>query len=458
MPQHPKAVLIMMDGLRPDAVTPERMPHVAGFAEEGRWFCDARSVFPSMTRVATTSIASGTLPSRHGVVGNAVWLPEVASDRILDLGRFDDVTLANRMLKGRLVEAETFADRMALEGLSVAMLSTSNAGTAGFLNPRAQQNGQLFLSTASSAASAPDGAHESMTKRFGPVPARGVPSDGLVRYAARVFREHILRDVAPDVAAIWFCEPDVSYHYAGLDSPAADRVLSALDTSFGDIIDGLPDETTILLASDHGHLTIDRESSVLADLQAAGFPIPDWRQKALGSKDVKAAAWTSGALWLPDPSGTLARELSDALQDYPDVSIVLSRDPISGAVPLKAVGLDHHRAPDLAFCLSASEAGGGTGTVAAGGDVPIGGGMHGGLSAAEMKVTLIARGPGFAPGRSLEPASICDIRASLEHAAGMSATVSEIGPPLQHTPRTAYASAAGQDWPDLRFPLMALNW
>lgn len=457
MPRHVKAVLIVMDGLRPDAVTPCRMPRLAAFAEGAQWFRDARSVFPSMTRVATTSIATGTLPNRHGIVGNAVWLPDVAKDRILDLGRFEDVALATRVLDGSLVTADTFADRMAAEGLSVAMLSTSNAGTSRFLNPRADWNKQLFLATASAAASTPDGAHDAMIKRFGPVPLRGVPSGDLTHYATRLFCDYILGDVAPDVAAIWYCEPDVSYHYAGLTAPATDQILATLDACFADIVDRLPEDTTILLASDHGHLTIDRESNVLADLAAAGFPVADWRQDRIGSNDVKAAAWTSGALWLPDQRATLAHEISDALRAHGDVSIVLARDPKHGAVSLAAAGLDHTRAPDIAFCLSSSWENGGTGTVAAGGDVPIGGGMHGGLSAAEMNVTLIARGPGFEPGHSSAPAGICNIRASLERAAGLASGDRFIGSPLQDLSSSAPIPAAHEGHPDLWWPAITLS-
>lgn len=443
-----------MDGLRPDAITSERMPHVAAFASEARWFKNATSVFPSMTRVATTSIATGVLPRHHGVVGNAVWLPEIAKDRILDLGRFEDVRLAEKALDGRLVDAETFADRMASQGVSVAMVSTSNAGTARFLNPRADRNDQLFLATASSEASTPHNAHRAMIERFGPVPSRGLPSTELITYATRVFCEQILQEACPDVAALWFCEPDVTYHYAGLHTLQADAALDCLDQCFARIVSELPDDCTVLLASDHGHLTIDRHSLVLSDLVDMGFPIPDWRVSALENGDIKAAAWTSGALWLPE-TGAFGQELSDALHAHPDVSVVLARDSWGDAISLEAVGLDHVRAPDVAFCLASSNDDGGNGAVAAGGDVPIGGGMHGGLSRAEMMVTMIARGPGFAVGDSGAPVSICDISASLEHAAGIADEHSGEGIALQDAESTVESDRVDPRVSGLRFPSAA---
>lgn len=53
-----KVVVVIFDGLRPDMVTPDRMPNLHAYATQNLWFSEARSVFPSMTRVATTSIAT----------------------------------------------------------------------------------------------------------------------------------------------------------------------------------------------------------------------------------------------------------------------------------------------------------------------------------------------------------------------------------------------------------------
>ena len=62
-----KIVVVVFDGLRPDMVTADLMPHLHAFANQSRWFREARSVFPSMTRVATASIATGAPPAVHGL-------------------------------------------------------------------------------------------------------------------------------------------------------------------------------------------------------------------------------------------------------------------------------------------------------------------------------------------------------------------------------------------------------
>src|SRR5262245_6090371 len=104
-----RVVVVVMDGLRPDMVTAGLMPQLHAFATQNRWFRDARSVFPSMTRVATASIATGAPPAVHGIVGNAFYCPAVTRDFILDTAQAEHLALAERALGTSLVGAETFA-------------------------------------------------------------------------------------------------------------------------------------------------------------------------------------------------------------------------------------------------------------------------------------------------------------------------------------------------------------
>lgn len=63
-------VLIMTDGLRPDAITPERTPHLWNFAQRGAHTFAAQSVVPSVTLPCHTSIFHSVPPSRHGITDN----------------------------------------------------------------------------------------------------------------------------------------------------------------------------------------------------------------------------------------------------------------------------------------------------------------------------------------------------------------------------------------------------
>lgn len=68
----PSVVLIMLDGLRPDALTQANTPRLDGFMQGGAYTLAARSVMPSITLPCHTSIFHSVPPSRHGILDN-VW-------------------------------------------------------------------------------------------------------------------------------------------------------------------------------------------------------------------------------------------------------------------------------------------------------------------------------------------------------------------------------------------------
>ena len=71
-----RSVLVMCDGLRADMLTPELTPNLARLAEAFCRFTNVRSMFPSVTRVCSASIATGCFPLSHGLCGNTVALDE----------------------------------------------------------------------------------------------------------------------------------------------------------------------------------------------------------------------------------------------------------------------------------------------------------------------------------------------------------------------------------------------
>ncbi len=68
----PPVVLIMLDGLRPDALTAARTPRLDAFIAGGAHTLAARSVMPSITLPCHTSIFHSVPPERHGILDN-VW-------------------------------------------------------------------------------------------------------------------------------------------------------------------------------------------------------------------------------------------------------------------------------------------------------------------------------------------------------------------------------------------------
>jgi predicted AlkP superfamily pyrophosphatase or phosphodiesterase len=74
-PARPRAIIVSIDGLMPDAYTsPDRrglaVPTLRAMVAGGAWATSARSVMPSVTYPAHTTIATGVPPALHGIAGN----------------------------------------------------------------------------------------------------------------------------------------------------------------------------------------------------------------------------------------------------------------------------------------------------------------------------------------------------------------------------------------------------
>ena len=67
-------VLLVVDGLRPDALSPARTPEIDRLAAGGAFCAHAQAVIPSITLPCHASMLCGVPPQRHGVLSN-VWLP-----------------------------------------------------------------------------------------------------------------------------------------------------------------------------------------------------------------------------------------------------------------------------------------------------------------------------------------------------------------------------------------------
>ncbi|MGL5115286.1 MAG: alkaline phosphatase family protein [Beijerinckiaceae bacterium] len=402
-----RVVICVFDGLRPDMVTPERMPRLAAFAADNTWFREARSVFPSMTRVATTSIATGAPPADHGIVGNAFYFPEAMPEHAIDTSLFDDIQLAEKRLGRSLYEAPTFADALAEAGKTLAVVHTGSAGSAYALNPRAHEHaGHWTFSALGAAHTLTPTAVEEAVVRFGPLPERELPRFNEVAYAARVLSELVLAERKPDVAMVWFNEPDTSYHYKFLGAPETAAVMLAADRAFGEIMDFVnsqPDaaDTAIIVASDHGQISSSGLFDMAAALTAAGHPARKASERTLEGAKVAITGGNMGEIRVLDGDMERRDAIARWLMTRDEVGMVFtpSEDLVQGAVEgtlsTALLSVDHPRQAELFYIMrsdASADAFGlpGLGLITSG--VPVGGGMHGGLNRHELNTVLVLGG------------------------------------------------------------------
>jgi phosphonoacetate hydrolase len=331
----------------------------------------------------------------------------------------------------------------------LAVVHTGSAGSTHVINPRAQANGHWTFSILGRDSSPTPEAVDEVVSRFGPPPARSLPRFDEVDYAERIFREHVLATLNSDVALIWFNEPDTSAHYRFLTSADTLGVMAAVDAAFGRILDWIDaqpdcDRYTVIAASDHGHISMGEELSLVDLLKAAGH---DGRRSHERSLAGAAFAMTDGNMGeIRILEGGTARR--DAIaqwlmeQDFTGMLFSRGRNEVEGEIPgtfaLSLVGLDHARAPELVYVLRSDDrldtfGNPGLGIVTVG-DVPVGGGMHGGLNRHELNSVLMARGAGFAAGAlDRRPCGIIDIAPTVLARFGIPAAASMTGRSL-HLP------------------------
>lgn len=71
-----RVILVVLDGLRPDAIDRFDLVHTRRLMESGASSLCARTVAPSVTTAAITSLLSGVAPAVHGVASDRLFIPK----------------------------------------------------------------------------------------------------------------------------------------------------------------------------------------------------------------------------------------------------------------------------------------------------------------------------------------------------------------------------------------------
>jgi predicted AlkP superfamily pyrophosphatase or phosphodiesterase len=190
-------ILLLVDGLRPDALSLVDAPQIAGLMRRGASSLQARSVTPSITLPCHVSIFHSVPPQRHGVMTNA-WQPMA------------------RPLPGLIEQAKQAGKRCYF---------FHNWEPLRDLN----RPEMLELSFYQNTCYTPEG---DLT-------------------IAEVAAQRIAAD-RPDFAFVYFGTVDVAGHQFGWMSEAYLRQIERVDKGVGMVLDALQPEDVVLLQSDHG--------------------------------------------------------------------------------------------------------------------------------------------------------------------------------------------------------------
>src|SRR5258705_10211419 len=164
-------LVIVVDGLRPDYVTPDLMPRLVRLGRRGIVFNAHHSVFPTVTRVNASSIATGAYPETHGLLGNTVFIPSVDAARGLDTGDRENLERVARA-EGRLLTAPTLGELLQRSGMKVLGVSSGSTGSAFLLNHTVSSGAIIHTDYTLPASLGPG-----VAAALGPVPPHPTPND-----------------------------------------------------------------------------------------------------------------------------------------------------------------------------------------------------------------------------------------------------------------------------------------
>ncbi|MBP0445313.1 alkaline phosphatase family protein [Roseomonas sp. SSH11] len=429
---HPRAarvLIVLFDGLRPDLVTPDRMPVLSAFLGGTRRFTEASSVFPSLTRVCATTIATGQPPAVNGIIQNA--FPDVSAREgtFLNTASAEDMRRAVAHHGAGFVATPRFADSLAAAGRRFALVHSGSAGGAYLLDPRARANGSAVMSLAGREASETPEVWDRVVARIGAPPA-GADKVPLMEYAGRAMADVVLPEWQPDVAVLWLTEPDWSFHYSGMDTPATRAALRASDDAFARVLaaaSAMPgaEEMAVIAMSDHGHVGTTESFDLLAELSVLGFEGVLDRPGA----DLSIGAGTMCWLWPAETDHARMGRLAAALQEKPWCGALLAQGgngvegPWPGTFDLALVNAEHGRSAPLLLGMrggpDADRWGLAGNSPIVGKDLAPGGGMHGGLHRQEMANLIALRMPGVEAAEDVAPVGLIDIAPTLLYLLGV---------------------------------------
>lgn len=193
----PMVVLVLIDGLRPDAITPTNCPALAALLTRGTYSLQASSVMPCITLPCHMSIFHSVPPTRHGVTSN-VWSPMA------------------RPLPGLIDVVHASGQRAAFIYNWEPLRNINQPGSLSFSHFR-----------------------DNVLTEEGDL----INADIAVK---------VIADDKPDFTFVYFGTVDEVGHASGWLSPEYLAQLAKVDQALQKVLQVLPDDAYILIQSDHG--------------------------------------------------------------------------------------------------------------------------------------------------------------------------------------------------------------
>jgi predicted AlkP superfamily pyrophosphatase or phosphodiesterase len=386
-----RTLIVFFDGLRPDYITREQMPNLFAFKTDACYSRNHHSVFPTVTRVNSSSYATGSYPGTHGLLGNTVYFPEVNQAKAIGTS-YSDLSKVGKATSDQLLTAVSLGEVLGSAGQKMMVFSSGTTGQAFLQNHKvngAIVNPDLIL---------PESFKPQVISEIGKAPDENESSDNARhKWITDAILKYGLADDGPLISAIWFSDPDGAAHSHGIGSDEAVESIRYVDSQFGRIMDALASKKltrkyNVIISTDHGFV------SHIGKVSLADFLIGMGVKKDKNSDDVLVA---EGAIYVKDHNKKVIQQIVSGLHQQEWVGAVFTKGAkkgddkgwVDGTLSFDAIHYDHPRAGDILVAVDWNDQKnkkGFAGTSYAGGVAG-----HGGSSPYEIGIAMFAKGPDF---------------------------------------------------------------
>jgi len=388
-----KTLIVFFDGLRPDYITEEAMPNLYSFKKAGSYGTQHHSVFPTVTRVNSSSYSTGSYPAKNGLMGNTIYFPEVNKTKGLNTGEAENLFKVNEATHGHLLTVASLGEILQAAGKKMMVFSSGSSGQALLQNHTV--SGGAVINTS---MILPASLEKTITSEIGPIPPKGKPNSAQHKWVTDALIKYGFAADGPPVSAIWFSDPDGAAHSDGIGSVAAMQSIKSVDEQFGRIINTLKsqnmiDRFNIIISTDHGFVTHKGKQGLTEFLLKQGL------KKDTASEDVVVA---EGAIYVKDHNAEVIKKIVTSLQQQEWIGAIFTKaskpgdlkGSVDGTLSFESIHWNHPiRSADILVDENWDDSKNSAGY--AGTSYSRGVAGHGGLSPYEVHIPLIVSGPAF---------------------------------------------------------------
>ena len=319
---HPKpeahnVILFVADGLRSEIVTPETAPALAAVRDQGVDFVNSHSVFPTVTTVNASALATGHLPGDTGDFGNNIYVGQPfgvpVNSSIAPVEDDDVIGLLNQRFGGDYLGETSFLAAARAKGYSTAAIG--KLGPTAVVDATVRKGESLVIDDNTGFTQVPGGGlplPADFTKAMaeagiepkardrglntspgyfnlpGVKVSNSYQQDWFVDVATKVVLPRFKAAKAPFAMVFWSRDPDGTQHNQGdslnsltpgINGPTSMAAIRNASDDLQRLRDtlkrlGLEKTTDIVVVADHGFSTTSRQSATSPAAKLAYRDVP----------------------------------------------------------------------------------------------------------------------------------------------------------------------------------------